>query len=145
MGDIFNTKVGKTHNWIISIHYDPPPPKKTLPSKKITPPQNSAFKESISFSYVFNGRSLTISTMFKWSIQWLFLNKHSGIHQKPMAVLPMDRDQVLSGLTPLNVLDLRQVLSSVVTVAQDLIIVTMGKMSQSAVCLLLVRIYAFAN
>lgn len=70
---------------------------------------------------------------------------HSGIHQKPMAVLPMDRDQVLSGLTPLNVLDLRQVLSSVVTVAQDLIIVTMGKMSQSAVCLLLVRIYAFAN
>lgn len=57
----------------------------------------------------------------------------------------MDRDQVLSGLTPLNVQDLRQVLSSVVTVAQDLITVTMGKMSQSAVCLLLVRIYAFVS
>lgn len=66
---------------------------------------------------------------------------HSGIHQKLMAVLHMDRDLVLSGWTTSNVWDLRQALRSVVTIPGDLIIVTMEKMSPSAVCRQRVRTF----
>lgn len=66
---------------------------------------------------------------------------HSGIHQKLMAVLHMDRDLVLSGWTTSNVWDLRQALRSVVTIPGDLMIVAMEKMSPSAVCRQRVRTF----